>query len=488
MLPKYSHKKDQGFVVVGALGIMIFAGIFGLIGTSMIATTGATHADNVGAAQAFAIANAGAEWYMGQLKTDTNWANETTLTRPYDVGFFTITIQSDSATEVTFRSTATVFNASTNLDVTRYVSMTAQKVPPAFKFAVYQGDDPGADLTVSHSGLGTTTVAGDMWSRGSVHVNSTNRVTGKIYIPDTETVSGTGTYTAKQIQTPYPSIPTLDTSPYIDQVTQFDSIISSNLSVADLTITGSYVLSGQVERRDIRLSGNVNITGDGVFVANRDINLHGSNGLGAVTLTITPSPGGSITLLAGRNILIGSNNDNPTIIINSGCIFYARNQPGTGRTFQVRGGNTTISNAMLYVGRNFYLTAGAQIQNSTVFLNAASSPDNNQIRIQGDTTDITSFSGALLSISQMDQAISISQGGNSKIGAVFSGLIYANEANTGACFLRDSTITGSVVCERFFNNAIVNTNITYSSSAVSNAIPAGFEGSVSTKDNSWNGL
>lgn len=491
MLPKYSHKKSRGFVLVGALSIMIFAGIFGVIGTSMIATTGVTHLNNVESAQAFAIANAGAEWYMGRLKSDTNWTDETTLTRAYDAGSFTITIQSSSASEVTFRSTGTVLNPFINLNVTRYVSMTVQKLPNAFRYALFC-DAPSARLRfVSFNQNGTrypSVINGDVWVNGNAGVDSGNSVlNGKIYLPSNRNVNGGGTYVEAPISMPYPSHPTIDATSYLDAISNFNSLLNSNLSLVDLTISGNFTVSGTMNYRNITVSNNATIVGNGTLVANQSIQLLSNGGIPR-TLVVTPNTGGSITFLANQSITVGSGSSSHNITVNNRCTFYSRSLlTSTGRLI-VQGLNTNLSNTKLYATRNVLLYQGAKVLNdSLIFINnTLLTGFNYGAQIIGGDTEQTTFEGTLISLLSRTSSVVI-EGGAQKTGAIVRGIVYVSPTTT-TCTIHRASIYGTVVCPNFNSNQIDDLAITYDSSVFPATLPAGFDGYISRKDNSWDGI
>ena len=128
------------------------------------------------------------------------------------------------------------------------------------------------------------------------------------------------------------------------------------------------------------------------------------------------------------------------------------------------------------------------MNDSKLFVNSASSTTSNWISVVGGT-GVTSVAGSLLSISQTNPAISITNGGTSKANAFVSGLVYAyGSAATGYCQIQDATIRGSVVCNRFNANRVLNAGITYAPNYFPNVPPEGFEGYVMKKQNSWDGL
>ncbi len=475
--------------MVGLVAVMVFTALFGTIGVSFVASANGSQNNVIQAAQALAIAQAGAEWYLEQLQNDTDWTNEVAQNRSFAEGAFAISLVSTAATEVRFTSTGTVTSNLTGINIQRAVTLTAQKMPSSFRFALFQGVDPGASFTLT-TNVNPTVVTGDVWSAGTVAVNAGNSVTqGTVYVPNTKDVTGPGSYTKKLIDTPFPAMPVIVTTPYVNQINGFNTTLDANTSTTDLTLsTGTFTVSGTMNYRNITTNGNVIINGSGTLNANGDMLLHGSNGLGTTTsLAITPTVGGSIAFLANRSILLGSNNNNPTITVGSGCTFYSRSLTATGQFLQIRGSRTSVTNALLLGRRRISVETGADVASSTLFVSYPGSATSNLLDIRGGS-GVTSVSGTLISISEANPAIRVSLGTSARNEVSVSGLIYAYTATNGYCQLDDATIQGSVVCNRFNSNRIRNVAITYNASVLPSPPPQGFDGFATQKENNWDGF
>ncbi|MBU1061379.1 MAG: hypothetical protein KJ952_01460 [Candidatus Omnitrophica bacterium] len=467
---------EKGQALVAAVAIMFICFLFGLVGVSLL--TSKTGYSSVGAfqsQQAFWLAHAGLEWYLQQLNDDTDWTDETNQTKSFANGSFTITVSNVSATSVDIKSTGTVTSASEGQDVTRYINVTAKKLPGAMRFAVYWGRDTGAWLELRTS----TTINGDLWSRGTTDVKSGCSVTGNSYCPTTENVTGAGSYTEVEIDSPYPSMPQIDETSYSNLMSSFNTYIntygtnSNRNQSTDLTLTGNIIGC-----KNFNTTGNITISGYGYIVAKQNINLHSPNSASG-TLTITPS-GGNIYFLAARSLTVNSTQNDTNVTINSGAYLYSRAQSNNNQLVRIRkhaATSTDIASAFIIATRRIIVQSGDQVTNSTLYVSDVSD-NNNYLQI---TDSGTLVSGSVISVSGRDPGLIINNG------ATVTGLVYQWGASSGYTQLNNATITGAVVSSQYNNDRIVNSTITYSATSLPNP-PAGFDGYVSVEPDSWEGL
>ncbi|MDP3921651.1 MAG: hypothetical protein Q8R76_12705 [Candidatus Omnitrophota bacterium] len=496
------RKEERGVVLVGTLGLLVFLGLFGAVGTSVTLSSVAVHATHIQGTQSLAIADAGAEWYLEQLEGDADWTNEVNQTLTFAEGSFTISIAAATAAQVTFTSTGSVVSPLSGVTVQRTVTMTAEKLPPAFKFALYQGRDPGSNFRLTTTSGNHTTVTGDMWSRGVVRIDVNNSVTGTTYVADSESVIGAGTYTAKLIAAPYLSMPVIDATAYTTLISGYNALLDANSSTVSRTLTntnfdiavaspdcsGSPVVCNFRNFTTRGLGGTVNITGNGTICINRTGSLHNGSQVNSTSnLVITPDAGGSITVITNRNLNIGKNN-NPTVSCNGNCTFYSRTQASNQR-LRIFGQNTSLNDVLLMSNRRVTVQNGADIgSDSVAFVNYAGDNSNNRFEIFG-AAGVTTFDGTLISLSRRTDGLTIRNGGASKANVSVTGLVYERgTATTGGCFIEDASVSGSVVCNVYQNNRIRNAAIIYSTASLPSTPPAGFENSVSVQSNSWDGL
>ena len=163
-------RNNRGVVLVAVVGAMLFSGLFAAISAAVVSNSAGTHSNLLQATQALALANAGAQWYLEGLENDTDWTNETTQTLSLGAGSFTISIVSAAEKVVRFTSTGTVISNLTGTGLKRTVTTTARKLPSAFRFAVFQGTDPGTDFDITQKGANPSTITGDVLSIGSLTV------------------------------------------------------------------------------------------------------------------------------------------------------------------------------------------------------------------------------------------------------------------------------------------------------------------------------
>lgn len=486
-IPKGNPK---GVVLVAVVALMVFVGLFAGVSVSLIATSAGSHYHTILGTQALAIAQGGVNWYLEQLRTDPDWTDQAGETKNFAEGSFEISILSAGPAEISFRSTGSVPAAGSGVTVRRNMAVTVRKIPRAFRFALFQGEDPGVNLAVNNSSF----ISGNVWSLGSVQVNAGNTVTdGKVYVPVTRTVSGDGSYTSEQIQPPYPEMPILSTVTYDDRISSYNALISSNNSNVNRTVSsGTFNLntdpacSGGICRfRNFTTNGSVTIIGNGLIVANRDLLLHGANGLQASTsLTITPGEGESIGFLAGRNLTVGSNNNNPVIWAGPDCYFYTSSQ-----TLTIRGSQVLLRDIDILSGSAINVSAGAEILGESMLFLASSG---STLSVTGGA-GVTTAEGNIISFGGGNPGLRIYNGGTAATNTVVRGLVYfynpnnPNNQNMG-CLLQNATIQGSVVSNRYTGRQVQNVRLTFDAEAMETFIPEGFDNTVSVKPNTWDAI
>lgn len=494
-LTVFSKKKEEeGMVLVGALAVMIFAALFSSIAISLVSTSAGSHYHLLEGTQALALANAGAEWYMKQLENDTDWTDEGTQTKSFAEGAFTINVSQATSGRVVFTSTGAIPSSLAGVTIRRRETFTVLKLPSAFLFALYQGRDPGLNLRLVNQGANPTVISGDVWSRGSVWIKARNIVqNGKVYVPDSESVSGAGSYTAKLVTPPYLTMPGIDKSYYTGLMAAYDALLNANNSKKSRIVnSGTFNLNtdpdcsgGICNFRNFTTRGTVTITGSGTIVVDRNLNLHSVSG--SNSLTITPSAGGSIAFIANRNVVVGRYTD--PVITNSGRVtFYSRSQSGN-RQVLIQGAQTTLSGVTVLARYRIRVRTGADLTDDSILFVDHKGTAGNYLDIIGDTSDVTSVDGSLLSVVRRNPALMIRNGGRNKKGVVITGLVYAyGSSTTGYCYLDQATIQGSVVCNRYTFNRIRNVAITSDPGSLPATPPPGFDGFIMKEENSWDGL
>lgn len=491
------HNKKQaekGIVLVGTVGLLVFLGLFTAVATSILNTTESSHVNRVYGTQALALAHAGAEWYLEQLENDTDWSDEGAQTLNFAEGQFSIAVDAASAASVTFTVTGSIVSPQDGYTFQRVLTLTAEKIPKAFQFALFQAVDTGTRLDINNNGANATTITGDVWSRGDVRVNSPNSVVGGlVYAADTQTVFGTGTYTGSPVAAPYPAMPSLDPAPYRNVMDGFDTLLDANNDNTSRTVNNSTFdintsgdcTAGLCEFRNFETTGDVTITGNGTISVNRDIDLHSANGQNSSDhLTISPDPGGSISIICNRTLIIGSNND-PHVTVESGVTFYSRSN-NNNRLLRVRGSNTAMDSSSLYSRRRIIVERGSDITgDALLFVDDAGNSNNNYLDIIGQN-GVTTVEGLVISLGANATTLRIRNGGSSKTDTVVRGIVYGpGDSAARQCLVQDAVIRGTLVCHRFQNNRVRNISLTHSTGVFPDPLPEGFDGSVAVRSGSY---
>lgn len=472
---KINNQKGQA--LVAAVAIMLVCSLFGLVGVSLLTSkTGYSSVGALQSSQAFWLAHAGLEWYLQQLKDDTDWIDETNQTKSLANSSFTITVSNVSSMSIDIESRGEVNSASEGQNITRYINVTAKKLPSAARFAVYWGRDTGSWLELRNS----TTVDGDLWSRGTTDVKSGCSVTDTAYCPSNKDITGSGSFTEEKIDSPYPSMPRIDETYYDNLITTFNSYINDYGTDTNRNQSTDLVLDGDIIGcKNFKTDGNITISGNGYIIAKEKIKLHSTDAASG-TLTITPS-GGNIYFLARESLMVNSTENDTNVTINSGAYLYSRARTDTGQLVNIRkhaSTTTNIDSAFIIGRRRIIVQDGAQITNSTLYVSDVSDTDNYlQIKNSG-----TTVSGNVISVSGRDPGLIINDG------ASVTGFVYHWGGSSGYTKLNDATITGSVVASRYTNDRIVTSTITYSATSLPSTPPQGFDGYVSVEANSWEGL
>ncbi|NQT47146.1 MAG: hypothetical protein HQ593_06725 [Candidatus Omnitrophica bacterium] len=463
---------NDGVALILIIFLIMVCSLVALTAFSLLATgveSGLGFSESI---QTLAIAMGGKEWYLEQLENDSDWSDEANQTGiALGSGTFDITVNSATSGSVSFTVTGKVTNALSQT-VRREVTLTANRLPTASKFAVYWGRNTGSWLELRNS----TTINGNFWSRGTTDVKSGCSVTGISYCPSNKNVAGAGSYTEVEIDSPYPSMPQIDETPYSNSISSFNAYINTYGTNSNRSQTTDLILSGNVIGcKNFTSSGNITISGNGYIVAKQNINLH-STDLVSGTLTITPS-GGNIYFLAAGNLKVNSTQNDTNVTINSGAYLYSRAQENDNQLVRVRkhaSTNTEINSAVIIGRRRIIVQSGADITSSTLYVSDVSD-NNNYLQITGSGTTV---SGSIISVSGRDSGLIINRG------ASVTGLVYHWGANSGYTQINTATIAGSVVCSQYTNDRIVNSTITYDADSLPLA-PDGFESFVSVDAESW---
>lgn len=473
--------KQGGIGLILAIFFIVMTGFIAVISFSMLSAGITGGMTNILSSRSYGIAYGGMEWYLEQLKDDTNWTDEvgTPTVIALGSGTFNVTINgTPTATSVSFTVTGLVPGYE-GQNIQQEMSVTARKFP--LLFAIFWGVDSG-DLQLS-----STTIDGNYWSRGTTTVTGGSRIiNGIAYRPDTEEINGGGEYypppTGQSVLPDYPVMPQIDTSyydgddgliPTYNNMPAGSGTIDQN-TILDLTLVPDHTVRCDTFNTNTTAGSTVAISGYGYIVAN-NINLNTSSGGGGGTRTLTISPsGGNIVFIAHQSLTVNRISGDNVVTGNPGIIMYSRATGGSD-LMTINNNNTNISNALFLGNRAISVTRSANITNSTLYVTNVYSDNYLEVTHNG------TVSGSVISMSEnASGGLQITNGGS------VTGLVYHYGGAQGATyFVVNATITGTVIASRFRNNQISNTTITYNSSVIPNPLPPGFQGFVSREIESW---
>ncbi len=478
-------KKQKGMVLIGVIVLMLVAGLFLASTASLVFSSGGSHNNVVQGTQALAIAQAGAEWYMETLRTDTDWTDESGTSMSYGGGRFDISVYANpTATEVHFSSIGTFPSLSANPSAltgqrfTRFEEWTVQKLPSVFKLAVFNASIDNGDFEIKEGSI----ITGSVWSSQDVKIKDSDVNEGKVYVPDEKDVTGNGTYTKKLMPSPDLVRPDIDATTYQDQMNDYDTLLNNNPSNDTPTITsGNFNVSGEMNYRTITFNGNVTITGGGTIIAEA---IRINSGGGTSTVTINPDAGKTIVFLANRTFEIGSTSGT-TVTNTRSCTFYSASAgAGSPPRIYIRGSNVSLKDSVFMARRGIAVSGGAKITGNSFFFVDDFGKPSNAIEITGSSSH-TRVQANMISMSPRDPSIRIMNSSNNLDDLEVEGMVFTGDAaKTGVCEIENARISGSVVCNKFKGSKIKKSEISYK--AIS-SVPAGFEGYISRKNNSWDG-
>ncbi len=466
----------NGQALVAAIAIMIILSLLGMVGVSLLGTkTGQSTTGFVQSAQAKYLAHAGLEWYMQQLADDTDWTNEVGQSKVFGLGSFDIDVSNVGPTKLDIKVTGRVagFYGQENKS---YISITAKKLPKASQFAVFWGRNTG-----SLRAQNTTNVYGDVWSAGSMQINPGNSfLDGKVYYNSPNDISGNGTYTKQLLSGSPVAMPVISPTYYTGLMDTYDTIwrIGSQ-ATNDITRTTNLTLNGgTLYCRNFTTGGSITISGRGTIVASQRIYLHYTEG---TSLNVNPSAGNNIVFLAGQGIYVGSST--ATINMSSGVRMYERCPSNMNYWLYFTGQNTFVDSALILARRKIYVGAGADILNSTLFVDYPNDRTDNYIFITGAGTRVT---GNVISTGRDNNGSSLRIQNSANV----EGLVYQYDSQNqgGVQIDGSSSLRGALIANRFYRDRLGPATITYSENSIPLIPPFGFEGYVVAVPNSWDGL
>jgi hypothetical protein len=531
----------RGVTIIAAIIFIVLISILCLSLASMLGVTSRSTVDTLRSAQALAVAQGGFNWYMRYLAGISDW---TTATNQSNIalgeGTFDVTIGSQSQTSITFSVTAEV-PGSGGVTIQRTMTQSALQLPSAALYGIFWGRNNG-NLTASGN-----TINADMWSAGNADFTGST-FNGTVYHPTgttitnaTEQVVSTPVPSMPVISTtPYTNLETTWNS-YIPtgnvgQTSGSDITLSSNqtwtgsitsyrdittngyditcngctISARNLYLTGDSIFQGTNPtvnlRQNFRMSNTSSlnatnftirlnsqfltnytnpstntIQGNGSVGSNLNsataISL-GSTSAGTRSLTIAPS-GGSITFAAGSGITIQSGT---STTLNSGVNLYSNGQ--NNQRIYINNANTTIRGATIFGNRAITVQSGADVLDSTLFVDYPGTTTNNVLTITGSGTVVGNAATGpctIISIGRATTSLAVTSS------ATAYGLLYQyDSANSGRIQLSSATVTGAIIANQLLS-PVSSSTITYNQSAIPDPPPQGFSNSACVQETSWDG-
>ncbi len=311
-------KKKNGnilvtFIIIATLALVAFS-LFFVVSGRLKSSTGESNY-----IKALYVAEAGVHKAIWNLVTPpaeggqgTSW-RATGLTEDFGDGRYTMVVTNG-------REPGNVLITSSGevADVVRtvQVEITSSKLPAAFDYALYNN----GNLTVK----GSVTISGDIFANGNMTIQHPASIpTGEVFVPEGNTIGGSGTYTVGGYLPDPPQMPYLDTSYY-----------EGEIGSARLRAPGDLTLNNYDLTEDLYVNGNVSIsgtlTGSGKIVSSGTMSFS----------TSSTSP--NITYISGSTLSISGNSS-----VN-GSIVYASQKIDISGTPRVQG--TLLSSSIVVAG------------------------------------------------------------------------------------------------------------------------------------------
>ena len=222
-------------------------------------------------------------------------------------------------------------------------------LPSAFKYALFGNT---GKLAIKK----WATVSGDVFNHGDVEVKEEAVIDGLLF--STGEVTGQGTYTLGELPEPLPELPVLDTTPYEFKLSEASLQPESDLISDSIDLLGETILvNGEVV-----LTASGNITGPGVIVATKNIQIKEDSNIGE-----------GIILIAGGKIDIYERVVSATSLDNS---FFSEEGIEIKNESQIAGvllslekvemKEHTIFNGLVYATGTVKIKAESEIEGSVV--------------------------------------------------------------------------------------------------------------------------
>lgn len=140
-----TNSQESGVSTIGIVAIVLILSLLGIVAVSFLGSVSSMGVDYMFSQQAFYIAEAGKEWYIGQLQNDTDWNDNASSgdkgPKDFAGGNFSISVSNCQTNSIDMIATAALTGYE-NQPIRRVVSCHIQRSPiDAFNYALYVGGD-----------------------------------------------------------------------------------------------------------------------------------------------------------------------------------------------------------------------------------------------------------------------------------------------------------------------------------------------------------
>jgi type II secretory pathway pseudopilin PulG len=279
----------KGISLIAVVIVMMVVAALALTISSTMSVGSRSAAIDVLSQQTFYIAEAGLEWYIRQLKDDSDWSNPPPVltNQAFGSGAFSIAYFNAEPDSIDVTSTGKITGWDGN-NIQRVVSAHVEKGGSGSEFAdfaIFYGGGNG-DITTEINR--NQTITGDIFINGDLNINRDCTITGDvsatglITIDRGTNISGTVTENAG----PPAAHPVLDTAYYDSLLSIAAGQPAGNADFEAETISGVIYVNGDAEIDDY-------IDGPGTIVAT-----------GTVDINRNTDIGDDITIISGETLLM----------------------------------------------------------------------------------------------------------------------------------------------------------------------------------------
>ncbi|MDD5382102.1 MAG: hypothetical protein PHH60_00375 [Candidatus Margulisbacteria bacterium] len=468
-------RKPRGQVIIEAVFVLMIFAVLGMVTVSLLSGESTSSLKNLQGIQAMNIAEGGMRFTMAaSLAADVDWSNNADFgPRSLNPGTFTVRYISKEKDACTIEVTGTVSGVNRKMQAG---FARSRAFPSAFNYALYwkNSEASSSPLEIGSALIDPRTISGNVFVNGNASVYTTSQViSGEIYVPTGFNVTGGGIYSWEATSSP-PPWPGLDNSYYVNLINRYDSHIpaaapsfTKGSSTFTITLTGNNI---SYEAISINwLFGNLTVRGSGELIARTNFTVNGD-------LTVIPTSGETIALIAGNAMTIGSRLGDSTslrkgthLYTRSGEMLFNKVVPGYG-SVQASG---ILMMTKKRVTLNWYGTSLGE--SSIIYI----PPDATGIQRGLDAVPYVadiSFSGTDIYYGSLICDCSNPNYWIRFYDGQMQGIIYA-PISPVRLYGSNSAIRGAVVLDKiysFYSPRMVDTNLTWSPNFLPSYIPPGF--------------